>query len=89
MRRNITNIFLSFIALVAMTASCTKFLTEDPKTFDSPDTYYANITEMQSAVNGCYDGLTTIFNTGIGLAAIVGVILNLIIPHQKGEKSEE
>lgn len=26
---------------------------------------------------------------GIGLAAIVGVILNLIIPHQKGEKSKE
>ena len=26
---------------------------------------------------------------GIGLAAVVGVILNLIIPHQKGEKSEE
>ena len=26
---------------------------------------------------------------GIGLAAVVGVILNLIIPHQKGEKSKE
>ena len=26
---------------------------------------------------------------GIGLAAVVGVILNLIIPHQKSEKSEE
>ena len=71
MRRNITNIFLSFIALVAMTASCTKFLTEEPKTFDSPDTYYTTIDEMQSAVNGCYDGLTTAF-TGVGL----GLALN-------------
>ena len=26
---------------------------------------------------------------GIGLAAVIGVILNLIIPHQKGEKSKE
>lgn len=68
MKRNITNIFLSFIALVAMTASCTKFLTEEPKTFDSPDTYYTTLSEMQSAVNGCYDGLTCIYNAGIGLA---------------------
>ena len=68
MKRNISNIFLSLIALVAMCASCTKFLTEEPKTFDSPDTYYATAEEIQSAVNGCYDGLTCIFNTGIGLA---------------------
>lgn len=68
MKRNVINIFLSFIALVAMTASCTKFLTEEPKTFDSPETYYNTVEEMQSAVNGCYDGLPCIFNTGIGLA---------------------
>lgn len=68
MKRNIFNILLSFIALVAMTASCTKFLTEDPKTFDSPETYYSTVEEMTSAVNGCYDGLTCVFNSGIGLA---------------------
>ena len=51
-----------------MTASCTKFLTEEPKTFSSPEVYYSNIEEMQSAVNGCYDGLQVIFASGIGVA---------------------
>lgn len=51
-----------------MTASCTKFLAETPLTFDSPETYYNTIDEMQAATNGCYDGLTCVFNSGIGLA---------------------
>ena len=68
MKRNVINILLSFIALVEMSASCTKFLAEEPKTFDSPETYYTSLQEMQYAVNGCYGGLTCIFNSGIGLA---------------------
>lgn len=51
-----------------MTASCTKFLTEEPKTFDSPTIYYNNEQEMQSSVNGCYAGLESVFASGIGLA---------------------
>lgn len=68
MKRNVINILLGFIALVAMSASCTKFLTEVPKTFDSPENYYTSLEEMQYSVNGCYDGLTCIFNGGVGLA---------------------
>ena len=68
MKRNIYSILLSFIALVAMTASCTKFLTEEPKTFDTPQVYYNTAEEMQFSVNGCYSGLSSVFASGIGLA---------------------
>ena len=68
MKRNIYSILLSFIALVAMTASCTKFLTEEPKTFDTPQVYYNTAEEMQYSVNGCYGGLSSVFASGIGLA---------------------
>jgi hypothetical protein len=53
-----------FIALV----SCKKFLDTKPTSFGSPVTYYANASQMQTALNGVYDilGQGGVYNGGIG-----------------------
>lgn len=54
-------------ALAAMLSisSCTKFLTEDPKTFFSSDTYFADEAQMQAIVNGLYSPVSNIYFDGI------------------------
>ena len=70
MKRIIYSIILSVIVL-AMAVSCTDFLKESPKTFESPDNYFTTVDEMQKAVNGCYgtssQGLPCMFQGMIGL----------------------
>ena len=74
MKRNITSVILCFVALVAMTASCTKFLTEEPKTFVSPQDYYNTEEEMASAVVGCYSGLSCILDGLVGFSMNANVL---------------
>ena len=51
------------MAIVAIAAiSCNDFLKEDPKTFLSPDNYFTTEAQMQSAVNGLYRQIPSIFN---------------------------
>ncbi len=42
------------MAAVLLAASCTKYLTEEPKTFLTPDNYYVTEAQIQDAVNGLY-----------------------------------
>lgn len=51
-----------------MSVSCTKFLTEEPKTFVSPQDYYNTEAEMQAVVNGCYGGLNCVFDGLVGFS---------------------
>ena len=74
MKRNITSVILCFVALVAMAASCTKFLTEEPKTFVSPQDYYNTDDEMHSAVVGCYSGLSCILDGLIGISMNANIL---------------
>jgi len=68
MKRSIS-IFFCSIALVAMVAtSCTKFLTEKPLTFVSPQSYYNTEAEMKSVVSGCYSGLSSVFSGLVGFS---------------------
>ena len=72
MKRSIINIALSIIAAAAMLVSCTDFLQETPKTFNSPNNYYTTADEIQAAVNGCYgygtaQGLPSMFVGMIGV----------------------
>jgi len=46
-------------------SSCTKFLTEDPKTFYSSETYFSNEEQMQSAINALYSPVSSMYNDGI------------------------
>ena len=68
MKRSIISATSCFIALVAMTASCTKFLTEEPKTFVSPQDYYNTEADMQAVTDGCYEGLTCVFSGLVGFS---------------------
>ena len=52
-------------AVLLSTAGCTKFLTEDPKTFLTPDNYYVSEAQMQDAVNGLYPGIWGAYMAGI------------------------
>ncbi len=56
---------LGMAAVLMSTAGCTKFLTEEPKTFLSPDTYYATEAQMQDAVNGLYPGIPGAYMAGL------------------------
>lgn len=47
------------IAALVMGTSCSKFLTEDPKTFLSSDNYYTSLSQIETAANGLYPGLGT------------------------------
>jgi hypothetical protein len=52
-------------AVLLSTACCTKFLTEDPKTFLTPDNYYVSEAQMQDAVNGLYPGIPGTYMAGL------------------------
>ena len=74
MKRSIISTVYGFIALVAMTASCTSFLAEEPKTFVSPQDYYNTEADMQAVVNGCYSGLNTVFDGLVGFSMSAHVL---------------
>lgn len=66
MKRNIT-ICTAVAAASLLTASCSGFLKEDPKTFEQPSNYYRTEQQVRMGVNGIYYGLRIPFNTtGIG-----------------------
>lgn len=53
------------MAAVLLIAGCTKFLTEEPKTFLSPDNYYTSEAQMQDAVNGLYPRVVAAYMDGL------------------------
>ncbi|MCM1502670.1 MAG: RagB/SusD family nutrient uptake outer membrane protein [Bacteroidales bacterium] len=55
------HIITALLAL-AGAVSCTGFLTENPKTFLSPDNYFKSQEQMQAAVNGLYTFVDDIFD---------------------------
>ncbi|MGQ8335005.1 RagB/SusD family nutrient uptake outer membrane protein [Sunxiuqinia sp. A32] len=65
MKRYIFNISW-LIALIVICTSCDDFLTEEPKTFLSPDFYYQSEAQVQAAVNGLYTYLDDRFSSDIG-----------------------
>lgn len=58
--KRIATIILSLAAAAALAASCTAFLTEEPKTFVSPDQYYTTDAEIVAATTGCYISVATL-----------------------------
>lgn len=56
-------IILSVVAMLS--ASCSGFLKENPKTFLSPDTYFTSEAQMQAAVDGLYTFLDDIFDSDV------------------------
>lgn len=50
----ISSIIFGLAAVVLISASCTGFLTEEPKTFVSPSEYYNTADEINAATAGCY-----------------------------------
>ena len=61
--KKILYIILGMVAILG--TACTKFLTEEPKTFLSPDTYYASESQMQDAINGLYPPVVSAFMDGL------------------------
>ena len=53
------------MAVVLLSAGCTKFLTEEPKTFLSPENYYVSEAQMQDAVNGLYPRIVAAYMDGL------------------------
>jgi hypothetical protein len=59
-------------------ASCSKFLEEDPAGFITPEKYYTTEDQVQAAVNGTYAGLDDVFSTGLGVAISPSFLLEYI-----------
>ena len=53
------------MAAVLLAAGCTKFLTEEPKTFLTPDNYYVTEAQIQDAVNGLYPPVVAAYMDGL------------------------
>lgn len=53
------------MAAVLLSAGCTKFLTEEPKTFLSPENYYVSEAQMQDAINGLYPRVVAAYMDGL------------------------
>ena len=53
------------MAALLFAAGCDKFLTEEPKTFLSPDNYYVSEAQMQDAVNGLYPRVVAAYMDGL------------------------
>ena len=53
------------MAAVLLAAGCTKFLTEEPMTFLSPENYYVTEAQMQDAVNGLYPQVVAAYTDGL------------------------
>ncbi len=53
------------MAAVLLCAGCTKFLTEKPKTFLTPDNYYTTEAQIQDAVNGLYPRVVAAYMDGL------------------------
>lgn len=74
--------FISYIVAltaVLMMASCMKFLQEDPKTFSSPENYYTNINEIESAANGCYSALGVTFRGIVAPGCTPWVLFDMLV----------
>ncbi len=61
-----------------LSASCSKFLEEEPAGFITPEKYYTTEDQVQAAVNGTYAGLDDVFSTGIGVAISPSFLLEYI-----------
>lgn len=68
MKRRHTHLLLILFALTAAISSCKKSLTEKAEDFVTPDQFYNNENQCIAALNGCYNPLTSIFNSGLMLA---------------------
>ena len=53
------------IAALLLATGCTKFLTEETKTFLTPDNYYVSEAQMQDAVNGLYPRIVAAYMDGL------------------------
>ena len=53
------------ITALLLSTGCTKFLTEEPKTFLSPENYYVSEAQMQDAVNGLYPRVVAAYMDGL------------------------
>lgn len=53
------------MAVLLLSSSCTKFLTESPKTFLTPENYYVSEAQMQDAVNGIYPPVISAWMDGL------------------------
>jgi len=61
------SIITAAAASLMICSSCTEFLKEDPKTFEVPENYYNNESEVRMGVNGVYYGRSLpLDGTGIG-----------------------
>lgn len=78
MKNNIIKFFGAVIVSSAVATSCADFLTEHPKTFLSPDSYYTKESQMDAAVNGLYIGLSNYFTGGVGVGVSPYHMLELI-----------
>ena len=67
-----------FTVTMLLSASCSKFLEEDPAGFITPEKYYTTEDQVQAAVNGTYAGLDDVFSTGIGVAISPSFLLEYI-----------
>ena len=52
-------------AAMLLTSACTKFLTETPKTFLTPENYYVSEAQMEDAVNGIYPPVISAWMDGM------------------------
>ena len=53
------------MAATLLFAGCMKFLSEEPKTFLSPENYYVSEAQMQDAVNGMYPPVNSAYMDGL------------------------
>lgn len=77
MKRYIT--YIAGITAAIMATSCMAFLQEDPKTFSSPENYYTNISEVESATNGCYAALGVNFRGLVAPGCNAWVMLDQLV----------
>jgi len=77
MKRYIT--YIAGIAAALMATSCMGFLEESPKTFSSPENYYTNISEVESATNGCYAALGVNFRGLVAPGCNAWVMLDMLV----------
>lgn len=79
MKKTINKILI--VALSTICVACNSFLEEDPKTFLTPSEYYTSEAQVRAAVNGTYNGLTSLLSTSVEIATVTSFNLEYVVGH--------